>query len=84
VRYAGLAAGRMRHRDHRFEWTRAVFAAWGGRVGEQYGYRVEYRPVGDVDEEVGPSTQLALFTLAGPDESAPDPRSGQAKAEVAA
>ncbi|HWG22543.1 MAG TPA: hypothetical protein VG296_00340 [Actinospica sp.] len=28
VRYETLEAGRMRHRDHRFEWTRAEFAAW--------------------------------------------------------
>lgn len=62
VRYEGLAAGRMRHRDHRFEWTRAEFAAWAARVCASYGYRVEYRPVGEVDEEVGPSTQMAVFT----------------------
>src|SRR5882724_4507031 len=26
--WPGLAAGRLRHRDHRFEWTRAEFQAW--------------------------------------------------------
>jgi 3' terminal RNA ribose 2'-O-methyltransferase Hen1 len=64
VRYERLAAGTMRHPDHRFEWTRAEFAAWAGAVGDAYGYAVELRPVGEVDDELGPPTQLALFTRA--------------------
>ena len=62
VRYEALADGSMRHPDHRFEWTRAEFAAWAAAAGETYGYTVEHRPVGPVDDEVGPATQLALFT----------------------
>jgi hypothetical protein len=62
VLYETLEAGRMRHRDHRFEWTRAQFAAWADGVGARYGYAVEYRPVGDADPEYGPSTQMAVFT----------------------
>jgi len=62
VLYETLEAGRLRHRDHRFEWTRAQFAAWADGVGAKYGYAVEYRPVGDVDPEHGPSTQMVLFT----------------------
>ena len=64
VLYETLEAGRMRHRDHRFEWTRAQFADWAQRVGATHGYAVEYRPVGDVDAEHGPSTQMAVFTSA--------------------
>jgi 2-polyprenyl-3-methyl-5-hydroxy-6-metoxy-1,4-benzoquinol methylase len=64
VLYETLDAGRMRHRDHRFEWTRTQFADWADRVGAKYGYAVEYRPVGDVDPEHGPSTQMAVFTTA--------------------
>lgn len=63
VRYPALAAGGMRHPDHRFEWTRAELAAWAGSVGELYGYAVELRPVGADDPEVGPPTQMAVFTL---------------------
>jgi hypothetical protein len=63
VLYETLEAGRMRHRDHRFEWTREQFAAWADRAAARYGYGVEYRPVGEVDEERGPSTQMAVFTL---------------------
>ncbi|NJP34265.1 3' terminal RNA ribose 2'-O-methyltransferase Hen1 [Micromonospora thermarum] len=62
VRYEGLPAGRFRHADHRFEWTRAEFAGWAARVGSTYGYTVVLRGVGDDDPEVGAPTQLAVFT----------------------
>ncbi|MCW2915216.1 MAG: Methyltransferase type 12 [Actinomycetia bacterium] len=65
VRYEGLAEGKRRHPDHRFEWTRAEFQEWAGQVTEAYGYRVRYVPVGDDDAEVGPPTQMAVFTLGG-------------------
>ncbi|MGJ6963102.1 3' terminal RNA ribose 2'-O-methyltransferase Hen1 [Streptosporangium sp. G11] len=63
VRYEFLSG--MRHPDHRFEWTRAEFRAWAAKVCGEYGYRVEFLPVGDDDPEVGPPTQMALFGLAG-------------------
>lgn len=59
--YPSLAAGRFRHPDHRFEWTRAEFAEWAQGVCDRHGYVVEYRPVGDVDSLLGSPTQLALF-----------------------
>lgn len=62
VRYDSLAAGTMRHPDHRFEWTRAEFASWAAATAAAYGYDVEHRSVGDDDPTVGPPTQLALFT----------------------
>ncbi|MFD8707418.1 3' terminal RNA ribose 2'-O-methyltransferase Hen1 [Kitasatospora sp. NPDC059648] len=61
VRWESLPAGRARHADHRFEWSRAEFGAWAGKVAAAYGYTVELRPVGPEDPEVGPPTQLALF-----------------------
>ena len=64
VRYETLEAGRFRHSDHRFEWTRAEFRDWAGRVASAHGYDVRFKPVGEIDPELGPSTQLALFTLA--------------------
>jgi 3' terminal RNA ribose 2'-O-methyltransferase Hen1 len=66
VRYEGLAPGAFRHRDHRFEWTRAEFAAWADSTAKTYGYDVRLVPVGTDDPEVGPPTQLALFTKAAP------------------
>ncbi|WP_086694488.1 3' terminal RNA ribose 2'-O-methyltransferase Hen1 [Streptomyces recifensis] len=61
VRWETLPAGHARHGDHRFEWTRAEFAAWAAAVAERYGYTVELRPVGPDDFEVGPPTQMAVF-----------------------
>lgn len=57
-----LAPGEFRHADHRFEWTRAEFEEWARRVAAAYGYTVAFRPVGDQDPELGPPTQLALFS----------------------
>ncbi|RNL82711.1 3' terminal RNA ribose 2'-O-methyltransferase Hen1 [Halostreptopolyspora alba] len=62
VRYEGLGEGDLRHGDHRFEWTRAQFRAWAERVAEQFGYRTRYLPVGTEDPEVGPATQMGVFT----------------------
>jgi 3' terminal RNA ribose 2'-O-methyltransferase Hen1 len=62
VRFETLPAGTPRHRDHRFEWTRAEFRAWAAAVATAYGYEVRYLPVGPDDPEVGPPTQLAVFS----------------------
>ncbi len=61
VRWPTLPAGDFRHRDHRFEWTRAEFQAWATRVAERFGYAVRFAPVGPVDPEVGSPTQMGLF-----------------------
>jgi 3' terminal RNA ribose 2'-O-methyltransferase Hen1 len=57
-----LPEGSTRHPDHRFEWTRAQFRDWAGRVADVHGYQVRFEPVGPDDPDVGPPTQLALFT----------------------
>ena len=62
VRWETLPAGQFRHPDHRFEWTRAEFAAWADGVGARHGYAVRYLPVGPEDPEVGPPTQMAVFS----------------------
>jgi 3' terminal RNA ribose 2'-O-methyltransferase Hen1 len=65
VRWETLPAGKFRHPDHRFEWTRPEFAAWAEGVAGRFGYGVRFVPVGPVDEEVGPPTQMAVFTREG-------------------
>ncbi|MGX5185699.1 3' terminal RNA ribose 2'-O-methyltransferase Hen1 [Streptomyces avermitilis] len=63
VRWETLPAGHSRHGDHRFEWTREEFRAWARRVAERHGYDVEFTPVGPDDPEVGPPTQMAVFSM---------------------
>ncbi|GAA1373767.1 3' terminal RNA ribose 2'-O-methyltransferase Hen1 [Streptomyces beijiangensis] len=64
VRWETLPAGHVRHGDHRFEWTREEFRTWAGAVAERHGYGVEFVAVGPDDPEVGPPTQMAVFTMA--------------------
>jgi 3' terminal RNA ribose 2'-O-methyltransferase Hen1 len=62
LRFPGLPTGTLRHRDHRFEWTRAEFQDWAKRSADQHGYSVRFRPVGPEDPEVGPPTQMGVFS----------------------
>jgi len=60
VLYEGLVG--MRHPDHRFEWDRGEFADWSDRIAGLYGYAVERRGIGDLDDIHGTPTQMAIFT----------------------
>lgn len=60
--FPGLAAGGMRHPDHRFEWTRAEFAAWTAAVAERNGYTAAVSGIGEADPELGPPSQMAVFS----------------------
>jgi 3' terminal RNA ribose 2'-O-methyltransferase Hen1 len=62
VRFETLPAGTLRHRDHRFEWTRSEFEIWASGVARRHGYEVTLSPIGPVDDEVGPPTQMAVFS----------------------
>jgi len=62
VKFAGLPAGKFRHKDHRFEWTRAQFQAWAKGVAARFGYVARFSPVGPVDEQLGTPTQMAVFS----------------------
>lgn len=61
VLFPTLPPGRLRHGDHRFEWTRAEFAAWAGQTAGRFGYRVEVEPVGPADATHGAPSQMAVF-----------------------
>jgi 3' terminal RNA ribose 2'-O-methyltransferase Hen1 len=60
--FAGLPGGALRHRDHRFEWTREQFAGWAGGVAGRNGYRVVLSGIGPADAGLGCPTQLAVFS----------------------
>jgi 3' terminal RNA ribose 2'-O-methyltransferase Hen1 len=59
--WPSLAAGQFRHSDHRFEWSRAEFQDWAGRIAGTHGYRVRFLPVGPEDASLGPPTQMGVF-----------------------
>jgi 3' terminal RNA ribose 2'-O-methyltransferase Hen1 len=66
ARYERLRSGGFRNPDHRFEWTRAEFSGWAQAVAVRHGYSVRHVAVGEIDPELGPPTQLAVFTRTDP------------------
>jgi 3' terminal RNA ribose 2'-O-methyltransferase Hen1 len=61
VKFETLPGGKMRHEDHRFEWTRAEFQSWAQAISERFGYNVRFMPVGPEDPVVGSPTQMGIF-----------------------
>ena len=61
VKWETLPAGKLRHRDHRFEWSRAEFQGWAKAVGTRFKYQVRFVPVGPEDAQVGSPTQMGVF-----------------------
>ena len=51
----------LRHRDHRFEWTRQEFKDWANAAAEDNGYQVSFAGIGPEDETLGHPTQMAVF-----------------------
>ena len=62
VKFKNLPAGRLRHRDHRFEWTREEFELWASKVCDRFSYSVKFYPIGETEENLGAPTQMAVFT----------------------
>jgi 3' terminal RNA ribose 2'-O-methyltransferase Hen1 len=62
IKFENLPAGKLRHKDHRFEWTRKEFQNWANSVAETFGYTVQFQPVGEEDLEVGSPTQMGVFS----------------------
>jgi 3' terminal RNA ribose 2'-O-methyltransferase Hen1 len=63
VRFSSLPSGKLRHQDHRFEWTRKEFQDWANQVAPRFNYQVAFKGIGDEDDEVGTPTQMGIFTL---------------------
>jgi 3' terminal RNA ribose 2'-O-methyltransferase Hen1 len=64
VTWENVGAERLRHPDHRFEWTRQEFRSWAEGLAERSGYSVRLLPIGPVDETLGSPTQMAVFARA--------------------
>jgi len=61
VKWETLPAGKFRHRDHRFEWTRAEFQEWARAKATRFNYQVRFVPIGPDDTAVGSPTQMGVF-----------------------
>jgi hypothetical protein len=61
VLFETLPGGRLRHQDHRFEWSRAEFRAWAEETAVAYKYAVRFLPVGPEHPQHGSPTQMAVF-----------------------
>ena len=61
ARFETLPAGKFRHKDHRFEWTRNEFEDWANAIANRFGYAVRFLPVGPEDDALGAPTQMAVF-----------------------
>lgn len=59
--WEAVGEARLRHHDHRFEWTRAECRAWAERVAAQYGYYMSLQDLGPLDADLGAPSQLVIF-----------------------
>ncbi|HLE81752.1 MAG TPA: 3' terminal RNA ribose 2'-O-methyltransferase Hen1, partial [Dehalococcoidia bacterium] len=53
--------GKLRHKDHRFEWTRSEFESWAKSVANKHDYEVTFQGIGEADATRGAPTQMAVF-----------------------
>lgn len=63
--YEHMQENSLRHKDHRFEWTRSEFKDWTEHICEKFGYSCEISGIGDTDEKSGTPTQMGVFTKNG-------------------
>lgn len=57
----GVPRNRFRHPDHKFEWTRAKFRHWAGRVAGAAGYSLRVQDIGGLHPDFGGASQMAVF-----------------------
>lgn len=61
INFPTLTNGKLRHSDHRFEWTRQEFHNWANQIASQYKYQVKFKGIGPQDPQFGPPTQMSIF-----------------------
>ncbi len=61
VTWEAVGSERLRHPDHRFEWTRREFQDWAKGVAGRFGYDVRFLPIGPEVTVLGPPTQMGVF-----------------------
>ena len=57
----GVPQHRFRHPDHRFEWRRPQFRAWGQRVAAAAGYSAQFSDIAGLHPDCGGASQMAVF-----------------------
>lgn len=62
--FPNLPAGKFRHPDHRFEWSRQEFEHWAESLARAHGYEVRFEGIGIADVTLGAPTQMGIFTRA--------------------
>jgi hypothetical protein len=75
VHWTRLEGGRMRHKDHRFEFTREECRRWAEQAAGSYGYRFALRGIGPEEADIGAPSQLVIFDLT--EETYVDSRKGR-------
>lgn len=63
----GVPVHRMRHPDHRFEWTRTQFRRWCGRAATTGGYEVTVKDIAGQHPDLGGASQMGVFKRIEPD-----------------
>ena len=61
VKFETLPAGQFRHRITASSGLGSSFRNWANGIGERFGYAVEFKPVGEEDQQVGAPTQMGVF-----------------------
>jgi 3' terminal RNA ribose 2'-O-methyltransferase Hen1 len=61
VTWEAVGSERLRHPDHRFEWTRREFQDWAKGVAGRFGYDVRFLAVGPEDPVLGPPTHMGVY-----------------------
>ena len=61
IKFENLQTGKLRHHDHRFEWTRQEFQTWAAAISQRFNYTVSFADIGTLDSTVGAPTQMAIF-----------------------
>jgi 3' terminal RNA ribose 2'-O-methyltransferase Hen1 len=62
VMWENMSETDLRHKDHRFEWSREEFNVWANNIAEKYGYSVHFLSVGPEVAKIGAPTQMGVFT----------------------
>lgn len=50
-----------RHKDHRFEWTRAEFESWCNERNQNHPYDLTFDGIGEENKQFGYPTQMCIF-----------------------